>query len=671
MAPLQLSPVLFPAIVVLFLATWQVLMGNAVTPRLLAGTTAIVTLCWVYGGLAERLGGETMARVRSAPLRFLCGYVLFNSALFVLLLTSPSGIAADVGILGTAGVALALVTRRRRADAERARLRIELACVLIAAMAATLWCVDALSVPRPDGNTLIVRLWQDVFVHVRLISSFAQSHGFGSFSDIQAAGLTPRMYHYAPYASAAAMSALTGVDAYDAFGGFYLPFGLLLVGLAAYSFASAIWGAWPGVAAMVAITLLPDAYQQGFGNRYLSYYFMQQVNPGGMFGVVTIAIAWTLMLDACAHRSYRAVAMAYVVTALTAFYKAQIFVANALLILVYPALFLPGIRTRWRVVSALSLTALFAGVVMASQRTAAIPTLRLDGSSLPAYVAIVLNGFDPGTLKDVFGQWFVAHQTKLVAGAVAAAMLALCTFGLWLAAGVAGVAALYRRARGAVLLFPVLVIVNYLVMSVGLAMDEHGIGTPDELLNRPLVWACFALVAWSAGALYARVWGDAWPDNLLGRTVLAVLLCGAFATPLLHARNLQTFPAWNRSFADLSVVPVCLAKASTYVRDHSAPGDVVQDSENDSHLAVTALSERQAYLAQNFLGVGAERVGDRIDALAQLRTLTDDAAIRAFMHERHISWYILGPESQVAWPYSLMERVVFRCGGYSVYRFAP
>ena len=79
--------------------------------------------------------------------------------------------------------------------------------------------------------------------------------------------------------------------------------------------------------------------------------------------------------------------------------------------------------------------------------------------------------------------------------------------------------------------------------------------------------------------------------------------------------------------ADLTVVPVCLVRASTYVRD-------------------------------------------RIDALAQVSQATDEREIRAFMRDRHISWYVLRPESQVAWPDSVLNAAVFRCGGYSVFRFA-
>ena len=70
-----------------------------------------------------------------------------------------------------------------------------------------------------------------------------------------------------------------------AFVGFLLPFGILLSGLAALSLADSVWGRCAGIAATLAVTLLPEAYQQGFGNKWLSYHFLQQAAPDGLYGV--------------------------------------------------------------------------------------------------------------------------------------------------------------------------------------------------------------------------------------------------------------------------------------------------------------------------------------------------------------------------------------------------
>ncbi len=60
-----------------------------------------------------------------------------------------------------------------------------------------------------------------------------------------------------------------------------------------------------------------------------------------------------------------------------------------------------------------------------------------------------------------------------------------------------------RRAGTA--LFPVLVTATYLIMALGLALDDRTAHMPDELLHRPLVWAYFAVAAWTLGCSYEVV----------------------------------------------------------------------------------------------------------------------------------------------------------------------
>ena len=102
---------------------------------------------------------------------------------------------------------------------------------------------------------------------------------------MQMSGQVPPMYQYAIYVTPAAVFCLTKSSAYITFVSFLVPFGILLSGLAAFSLVASAWGQWPGIAATLAVTLLLDAYQQGFGNKWLSYHFLQQAAPDGLYGV--------------------------------------------------------------------------------------------------------------------------------------------------------------------------------------------------------------------------------------------------------------------------------------------------------------------------------------------------------------------------------------------------
>ena len=59
---------------------------------------------------------------------------------------------------------------------------------------------------------------------------------------------------------------------------------------------------------------------------------------------------------------------------------------------------------------------------------------------------------------------------------------------------------------------------------------------------------------------------------------------------------------------------------------------------------------------------------ERIRDLAILKRMSDASDIRRFAAERKIAWYLLRPESQVAWPASFLDAPAFTCEGYRVYR---
>src|SRR5205085_2588153 len=98
-------------------------------------------------------------------------------------------------------------------------------------------------------------------------------------------------------------------------------FGILLSGVAAFALAASLWGSWPGLAASCAVILLPDAYQQGFANRYLSYNFHQQVGFAGLYGVACAAVGWILILNGCKAGKYSSIIIGYAFILLTAAYK--------------------------------------------------------------------------------------------------------------------------------------------------------------------------------------------------------------------------------------------------------------------------------------------------------------------------------------------------------------
>lgn len=666
--------------IALFLSLWHSRITREVSLRAFAIFVVLGGLCFIYGRLFMTLV-PSFAKTKGAfSIQFLCGYLLLNALLLVLSIVTPFGIVTNSLILGGAGL-LSLLFCRGAVDFARepADYLPDFLCLLLSGVAATLWCTDLLSGVMTDGQNMIYPIYVDGFYHVRQISSFAQAHGLKTMSDIHMSGHAPRLYHYAIYVGPAALSFFTNSSAYTMFVSFLVPFGIFLTGLAAFSLAGSVWGAWPGLAATLAVSLLPDAYQQGFENKWLSYNFFQQVAPGGSYGVACVAIAWSFVLDGCKRGKLSSVIMGYVALLMCINYKAQFFVANAFLIMVYPCVFFPGLRMSWRVISAVTGAGLFYLVASLSQHVEGIPTLRFNGSGAMPYAHFLFAASDPGALTSFFRRTFVVlseSKAYVFLYLYLAGYLVLSTFGLWAAALVLISFLGKMRIGVAAFLFPFLIVGNYVVMSLGLATDTMGIGLPDELLHRPFVWAYFVIVTWVGAGTYVCLVGNRGPRSTSARIFAVLFAVCSFSVPLVCARDIQTFPAARQlaSYRMFNSVPSDLSKACLYIRKHSETNDIIQDSENDPRWVIAALAERQDFAAdsRSFVKIRLPKgLLERLHELEKAKQISDEPTLREFMHTRLISWYILRPESKVAWPSSVLNTPLFRAGDYRVYHFIP
>ena len=121
-------------------------------------------------------------------------------------------------------------------------------------------------------------------------------------------------------------------------------------------------------------------------------------------------------------------------------------------------------------------------------------------------------------------------------------------------------------------------------------------------------------------------------------------------------------------------VPSDLIEACLYIRKHSDIKDIIQDSENDPKWRITALAERQDFAADPRSAVNIrlpKGLLERFNELEKAKEISDEPTLREFMNARRISWYLLRPESKVAWPKSVLDKPLFRSGDYRIYHFMP
>jgi hypothetical protein len=669
--PQRRIDILSASVLLLFLWGWHWRVAGYLSPAAGASLVFFLAMCMAYGSIFTRLVAPLFRGAPGVPLQVLSGYFVFNSLLFIVALCSPLGMVINLAMLTVvAAVGLAIMRKRTLPiDATPAEHWAGCLAIVISCIGATICCND-IQVPGYENGNVIYKVWSDVFIHVREISVFAQAHGIGSIQDIKLAGGRAPIYHFASYLSPAAISVLSDTPAMQVYASLQLPFGIFLTGLAAFCLMGKLFGWGPGIAATVAVVLVPDAFQQGFQIRYLSYNFMAQVNLGMLYGIAAVAMAWMFMIEGCRRGRVGLVLLAYVFLVVCLFYKAHLFVANSYVLMMYPLVFFVPLRLPWRIGLGILATVVFCLVVAWSQSIPRVPTLRLDGSGIGRYLVLLLSKAEPGWIQQEFTRIFIHEKHSLPVQALyAAVMLLLSTFGMWLAGLAVALAASWRKLPLIFWSFPIIVVGNYLITSIGLAGDTHGVGSPDELLNRPLVWAYFAVAAWTAAVGYRALIGVELPRGGRAAGAMAIFaLCVGAA--LYSAPNLQTYPQYQVPTFATGAVPGCLVDAAHYLRRHSAESDIVQEAASDPRFRLAALAERQLYVGEEPFGGVSATQDARLAEVARLKQMRDPEQIRQFFATRNIKWFLRRPETALAWPMAALPQPSFICGGFQIFHFA-
>jgi hypothetical protein len=653
------------AAVALVGTAWLAVPAGLPSPGALGALAASLAAWWLAGTV---LAGTRVLRGLipwGLPATLLLGFAVVNTSLFLLAWATPFPIGGNFALIAAA---IAGVTALRRPRLERGGMESVpgVVAVLVAVAGATLWARDTLVPIEPGGATALVKPWLDAFYHAAHVRLFGDARGAATIEDFRMAGFPARLYHYASYLTPGLVRTAGGLSGYQVFTGLLVPLGLFMTGLGAATLAGAWWGGWAGVGAVAALLLMPDGYQLGGGNPFLGYHWMQQVGPAGAYGVALLALAWALLLGACRQGRRASLLVSWMVGALVIVYKAQFFVAAAFLLWTLPPLLFAGLSRRHRIAWLVVALACFEAGVVVTQRVPALPGIWLDGSSTEHLLGSVFRWADPGPVTDLFSGRFGPSRPWLVNLGWGGAYLLVAVLGLWGLAWAGLAVALRRRMDRVTLLLPAVFTANFLVMALGLAMDQRGVGTPEELLHRPFVWAYFVTAAWTGGTV-AWLLVQPGPARRGRRLAGAVALGALLFVPLAFDRRVQALDRMGIAYV---TVPAGLVEVPLWLGAHAAPRSVFQDSGYDVTYLLTALSDLRPYVDGSFIQVahGAEESQRRMAAVIGLRKARDAATVRAVAAELGIDWFVLQPGDAVWWPSVVVDHPAFQSGGIRVYR---
>lgn len=643
---------------------WHVSAARTASFPIAAGLFAAVMVAFFLGDIVLKLVLDDKAAFDTLSFRLLSGVLAGMALLYVAALVLHFGLPIDAAIIAVAVIAVWVFVRKGHwtipfSGTDPA----ESTFLALGLLAVTLWCRDLMHPIISSEMSTVVPAWPDVFYHLSQITAFARSAGAATVQDVQMAGVAAHPYHFASYVFPGLLVSAGEVSEWVAYASFLVPVSIMLTFLAAHVIAAPMFGTWSAAVGGLALLLLPDASQQDFGNPFMGYHWLQQAGPAGGYGVAGAAMAFVLMIEACRSRRVRLMFASYAFLLITLIFKAQIFVAIAYLLLIFPALFFVGLSIVQRAAAVTVLTTIYVAAVRFSQQLPSVPVLRLDGSSLSAFSHLMLRSQREGLVKTIFSSIFPITGMH---GVVFGLMLLVVTFGIFPAVYGYHLKRLRRQFPTVVWLFPILVAGNFLVMAAGLALDDRHIGMPEELLHRPFVWAYFIMIVWTAASAYRLHFGDAPPRRATVRRWGAMIVILMVAMPGYFGSRIQAMPIWGIAHPQLSN---CLARSASFIKETSSSADIVQDADNDPKFILTALTARRPYA----IDTGGIRVPagitERLQALAAVRNATtlDEASVMA----KHlgIQWWVSGPFASVAWRSTASPQAAFTCGKFQVFHF--
>jgi hypothetical protein len=620
---------------------------------------------YLVGSIFAGLRGLATGVLFDLPLRLLVGYGVLNTGLLVLAWLSPLGILANFGILVAMATLVILAARERKQVLGDSTT---LWAVGLCVVATTLWCQDSLRPTSEQGGLVVFKPWVDGFYHSVHVRLFAESHGASSIEDFRLAGVPARLYHYGVYLLPAFIKQASTIHSYTAFAGILAPVGVLFTGLAAYAFFGSLWGARPGLAASAALLLLPDGAQQGMQNPFMSYHWLTQISPSATFGLALMVVAWLFVIQGCVRGSRLQLLTGWLATGIVVFYKLHYVIASALLLLLIPPLFFRGsLGFRKRALWAVAASAGYVAAVSIGQKVPGVPLIRFDGSSVGEILRLIQTFAKPGALKEVIVQHTgptLPAASNLLFGIPYVLLTALGVFVPLLV-----ILAFRLRARMSALylLFPLILLANFLAMFFGLALDFER-STPDELSHRPLMMVYFFVVSWIGGALgltlveSKRLGGVARPATL----GLAVLL---LAVPAFFGPGVQLM--WAMPRISPVRLPTAFLRVAEYIRSHGGKDDVFQDSQFDRNYAIAALSERRTFVSHTMTNMPfrGEMVAARTTAVDHLMQIRQSELVLGTARTFGVRWFILHRGNRVKWPEEITNNPALKAGSLTLYQF--
>jgi hypothetical protein len=572
-------------------------------------------------------------------------------------------IALIILLIAIAGIPKLLPPQRRDPLS-----KLGLLAVIVSLVAATAWSQDLISPTSAVKDGVVFKPGADFFFHATIVARSLGTQTLIQIGNYEWQGFPAIFYHYASYSLASCLAKVGHLPAYVTVVGFWAPFGAFLAGLASYALARAIWSQGAGLAALMATSLVPDAWLLNVAHPMYGYFWLQEVAPAGPYAIATAGTALILIARGASERRRAWIASGVVLGALVVFFKVQVFAAAFPLLFSFAVVVWPPRRHwRWLVLG----TCVMAGLVLLplADRFYVEPDVRFDFSGSNWYWKTLAN-IARGTPVEGWYQVFSVGHPFPSHLALAIALLLVNALGLFIViAPLVWLFAAWRKTWQISDGISVAAVATLLLMTFGIGRS----GTSNnayEFIQHPFIWAYWLVGALTAGRLFSMV-----AERYLhfATAIVIVSIVALMLVPARYGSGLQP-GKWPgaKAYSNLRV-DRGLVECAHYIRNRPPTNAVAQDSHQDKLLILGGLSERPSFAARLEMWKLASKAFRESSYKAQLHKLqslqqaTNIPDLQRSVRETGIRWYLLHPGDSDVWPAEFRDHPVFESSGYRVY----
>ena len=656
-------------ICIIFFSLWVALGGGD-------GLTLSICVISVYSFSCLFIGTILLEKYplinfkfESFPFRFSIGFLVQTafSALFLLFKLSiiySFLITSGSVLLGLILIVARLPNQPRNEDTFRF---CDLLFIIISLSAITLWdrCYLA-PIGFSDGLAFLTG-WRDIATHASIIRVLSNISAENSLQNIFFSNMPPLIYHYSSFFPGVIISALSGMQALHTFTSFVTPFSFFLTSIAAYVLVSYWWGEWPGLAATAGLLLLPNSSFHGLSSHWFDFHWILFVSPSLAAGILPTAISCLIMMESIKTHNWRLSTIAWLVWLFSFSFKAQLFVASAFTICIYPFVFWEKLVAKTKLMAIFIITVVFFIVSLATNYLNSVPHLFLNFSGWAKYSNLVFSTIENDFIRNFFYTtieysttlWFVSFSFFLFYGTFGVFSLIYCYLLI----------INIKKQSLVILLFPMIVIAVYLVMAMGLPFEGSLHGFPEEFTHRPFAWAYFVVCIWSIGASYMTLFGNSFPSNIFYKVCLSFCLLSLLIIPYKFGPHVQIGPNFGTNHVGCNV-PLAIIDACNFIRMHSLKFDIVQDSKGDTYFLVGGLSERPEFMTVVFSHyLKNTELLKRYELVQKIKYLTSNDELAYWFLETGVKWLVLHPDDKIEVINSAIIRQVFQKDGFRIIEF--